>query len=483
MPSSTGPLSPQQGPPPQEATHLNSLVSHLLASKRSLSSISYVVRANELVTSTRKALETSVITTARIKFLRSGIDEQVKVLEKVHATSETVAHGGQAQFEHVVRSLDEADQRLRSTLHSLRETFVEAGLRPEGEERRNLLDFVDESGVETLLVQLKESVAAAGKGHNDFAETNRQFRSDVRGVKVLFQGTKRRVSASDDGGFAAASPIPEILETMEDHAKEMADNLESLVKHFDLCVSAIKHTEGGGDAAQRIAGDLPEGVDIVEDKVKGPLEAITEQERNEMMEVINKDADQVDEVVTEIRSHIAEMESQHELLMDYMDTCTSHDKDTVAAVNLLEEIGQRLPPFIAQSQIYLMRWDDEKARIDERMEELEGLREFYDGFLAAYDNLLIEIGRRKALEMKVEKVVQDALHKIEKLYENDAEARDDFRQEQGDFLPIDIWPGMTQGPLRYELSPVEIDNFRVPEVSKSVIQQALNRVNAKKLGT
>lgn len=483
MSSSSSNTSSRNSSPEREAPPLDSLVSHLLASKRSLSSISHVVRANELVTSTRKALETNVITTARTDFLRSGIDEQVKVLEQVHTSSEHVAHTGRAEFEDVIRSLDEADERLKRTLRSLRETFVEAGLRPEGEEVRSLLDFVDESGVEALLANIRESVSAAGKGHLDFAETNRVFVGDVLAVKGLLKERKPQPPTNSVDDVDPSSPIPDILETLEDHAREMADNLESLVKHFDLCVSAIKHTEGGGDAAQRIAGDLPEGVDIDEDIVHAAPEPISGEDMKEMLEVIEKDADQVDEVVTEIQSRIAEMESQHESLIEHMDACNKADKDTTSAFRLLEDIGQRLPPFIAQSQVYLMRWDEEKARVDERMQELEGLREFYDGFLAAYDNLLVDIGRRKTLELKVKKVVQDALNKIERLYENDAEARDAFRQEQGDFLPVDIWPGMTQAPLRYELSPVGDEVSQVPEVSKSVIQRAVDRVTRKSRAT
>lgn len=475
--SSSTESSPSRTPSPDHGgTPVKSLVSHLLASKRSLSSISHVVRANELVTSTRKALETNVITTAHTGFLRSGIDQQVKVLEQVHTSSQNVADTGRAEFNEVVRLLDEADQRLKGTLNLLRQTFVEVGIRPEGEEKRNLLDFVDESSVKALLAKIKDSVAGAGKGHDDFVETNRLFGGDVLSVKDLLQGHEPQRSAESGDDSDPSSPIPEILEIMEDHAREMADNLESLVKHFDLCVSAIKHTEGGGDAAQRIAGDLPEGVDIGEDIVHAAAEPITEEDRKDMFEVIEKDAEQVEEVIIEIQTLVAQMESQHELLVQHLDTCSRVAKNTTSAFKLLEEIGQRLPPFVVQSQVYLMRWDEEKARIDEGMQELENVREFYDGFLAAYDNLLIEIGRRKALETKVEKLVRDTLNKIGRMYESDAEARNVFREEKGEFLPVDIWPGLDHAPLRYELSPVGTGEPRVPEISDYVIQQAMDRV-------
>jgi autophagy-related protein 17 len=78
---------------------LDTLVSHLLASKRSLSSISTVWRANEIVTSARTALEESVILSARTIFLRDGISEQVKILMKVRGGIEKVYKEGQKEFE------------------------------------------------------------------------------------------------------------------------------------------------------------------------------------------------------------------------------------------------------------------------------------------------------------------------------------------------------------------------------------------------
>lgn len=43
----------------------------------------------------------------------------------------------------------------------LRSTMVEAAFRPEKEEPRSLLDFVDEQGVETMRDALKESIREA----------------------------------------------------------------------------------------------------------------------------------------------------------------------------------------------------------------------------------------------------------------------------------------------------------------------------------
>ena len=82
----------------QQDIPLETLVSHLLASKRSLSSISTVWRANEIVTSARAALEESVVLNARTSFLRSGISEQVKILKKVRGGIENIYKEGQRDF-------------------------------------------------------------------------------------------------------------------------------------------------------------------------------------------------------------------------------------------------------------------------------------------------------------------------------------------------------------------------------------------------
>ena len=66
---------------------------------------------------------------------------------------------------------------------------------------------------------------------------------------------------------------------------------------------------------------------------------------------------------------------------------------------------------------FLVQWEREKGVIDEKLDELEALREFYEGFLAAYDGLIVEIGRRRNVHIRTQKILQEALIKIDKLYQ------------------------------------------------------------------
>jgi hypothetical protein len=57
----------------------------------------------------------------------------------------------------------------------------------------------------------------------------------------------------------------------------------------------------------------------------------------------------------------------------------------------------------------------------------------------------------------------------------DAAEREAFRLDQGEFLPSDIWPGLSSPPPRYEVVPIDKDASGTPELPKKLIEQALRR--------
>ncbi len=474
--SSTPPRVSSPAPPP-----LETIVSHLVASKRSLSAVEQVWRGHEIIETTRLHLEASVITVARTSFLRSGITTQLNTLKHIHAHNKSVEVEGTQEYGAVLRTLDEAEQRLKATMNRLRSTVIESRLRPESDQPKSLLDFIDEGSVEKVLVSIQEAATVAQLALQELVDTNAGFVDDLGHVEELLNSPKYPqgdMFDEDEGSpskkTALVSPIPDILQDMDGRSREMADNLESLVKHFDLCLMAIKQTEGGGEAAIRMTADLPDGEGLKED-VAGAQEPLNDQERQEMLEILATDADQVEDVVMEIRDHVSAMETQLETVVNYLAQLEHGFSNISEAFRLLGSIGSRLHAYVAQSQVFVMRWDEEKAKIKDRMEELSSLEDFYTGYLGAYDNLLVEIGRRQFMEQEMEKVVQDAMRKLDTLYEEDSARRESFKHGYGDFLPMDIWPGLINPPLQYETRQVD-GVERVPDISKSVIQRAIRRV-------
>ena len=255
MPSPTSSIQAEELP--ASSLTLETLVSHLLTAKRSLSCVEHVSHANDLVTNTRQSLEKHAILTAQTQFIRDGSKAQTATLDRVHNYASSIAQEAGKEFEEVIAKLDAAESRLRATLEQLKSTIVDPKLRPTGEESKCLADFVDETGVQTLMNNIKESIDTTGKARKMFSQSIQDLSQQTERVKELLSLDPAR-SSIDEYDSAVPSPVPDLLQFMEVQAGDMAKNLESLVKHFDLCVTAIKHTEGGGAAASKIARHLPD---------------------------------------------------------------------------------------------------------------------------------------------------------------------------------------------------------------------------------
>jgi len=78
---------------------IETLIDHLLNAKKALSSVGTLWRANEIVSAAQSALEDSVILTARTGFLRSGISQQVRLLERARGGIQAIYSDQQADFQ------------------------------------------------------------------------------------------------------------------------------------------------------------------------------------------------------------------------------------------------------------------------------------------------------------------------------------------------------------------------------------------------
>lgn len=223
------------------------------------------------------------------------------------------------------------------------------------------------------------------------------------------------------------TPIPGLFYALESHATETATSLEGLVKHYDLCVTALKHTEGGGDAINQAASTAEEhdqeasalaglGVDLGK-LDETPSKPMSEEERTEMLAVLTKDAAEVEEVVSEIKDQLAEMEDQLAHVESYLQTLRDTSKRLKNGLGLLKHVASNVPSYITACAVFQGAWEDEKAVLNEKMGGLEGLREFYSGFADAYDGLIVEVQRRKHVKRETEKVIKAATGELEKLYQ------------------------------------------------------------------
>lgn len=134
---------------------LEVLVEHLLHAKRSLSSITLVLRANELATHARQLQLEAVVQSAQTAFLRSSIKEQTGILNRLRDGLLQTYEWSDADFKELLRQLDASGDRLAKTMETLRQTPVDAVFRPLGEEQKTLLDFINEEDVESRIEAVK----------------------------------------------------------------------------------------------------------------------------------------------------------------------------------------------------------------------------------------------------------------------------------------------------------------------------------------
>lgn len=367
-------------------------------------------------------------------------------------------------------------------MDTLRSTMVASVFRPADEQRRTLLDFVDEEAVETMRTSLKNTIDLSQSARAEFASSIKAFDLDR-------QALKSAVSSAPSPSRTNEPPIPPLLQALEAHAAEMAVLLESLSSHFDLCANAVKHTEGGFLALKNAASNnqLPDGVTvsgvISSPNASSQLLPISEDERREMIQVLIADASEVSAVVQDLELRLLEMEN----ILPQITAHVAYQRDaytsTTAAFTILETLSAHLPAYISASTAFVASWNSNKTLLEDQALELENMRIFYEGYLASYDGLILEVARRRSAEHKVKAILHKAMEQVKKLQEADSREREGFRREVGDFLPSDLWEGLVRDAPRWEVGVFgeggveeeEGDQESTPELDRVAVEEAVGR--------
>lgn len=444
--------SPHDDSSNQPSIPIDTLVNHLVAAKRSLSSMTLVLRANELANHARGAHEDTVILAAQTAFLRHSILDQVSILVKLRRSLQATYDWGKKDFKKLVRSMDESDGDLEGTMCVLRDTIVQSGLRPPGEEKKSLLDFVDELNVHKLRDAMKRSIEELQGIQQGFDSDLLRFDTDIRNVR------KALPTGRGGGQPAPDMSLTERLDLLFEHSASMAHLLASLNNHFDMCVTAIRTTEGAVAHVRRMAAEVTQSQEEGSAEAASISGAIAEQESNvsdlepktakdraEMLRVVVQDAAEVDDVVREMQEHLIEMEQQSTAVLQETHRTRQAYMSVLDAYAGLGEVGNRLSNYLAASEDFKQRWKLEKDVVFDKLQEMRQLKDFYDRYASAYDTLILEVERRKSVEDRVRIIWQKAQDSVDKILRDDETSREAFRQDVGEYLPTDLWTDI-QGP-------------------------------------
>jgi autophagy-related protein 17 len=469
--------------PSRSPLSVEDLVSYLVASKRSLGSIHLVHRATNILAEARSAIENTTALLAKATYLRRSLTSQLKILRGVQFELETAARGVQQDFQGVIKELDSTGAKLLKCIDLLKQTSVEDAFKEPDQEgigassaKDTLHDFVDDNGVETIKQAMEVTIDSVQQAQHEMNTSIQSLETDLQSINDLLAPNDDL--SGTDSEIQQPMTMAAILSRMESHAREMAVGLESLVKHFDLCVAAIKHTEGGGEAViQTMNAEEVSAVGLGLDELRAPTQPMNEEERVEMLQVLENDAQEVDDVAMELQDHHAEMEALLGKIRAWQRRQESAYNDVLMGFKLLDKISARLNDYVANTSRHAMKWSEEKAKIEDGISGMEELCEYYGNFLHAYDGLIVEVARRKAAKRQMEKIVADAHAHLEQLYETDNQMRRDFKGDHGEYLPSDIWSGINALPPKFAVVRTdEEDPGSIPELPRRVVEEALRRL-------
>lgn len=466
---------------------LPDLVNHFVASKRALNTQTILWRATDIVTSARELLEENAVLAAKNESIRNIVDQQIDALEAVRRGVDVVEANVQSEFKQLLHDLDTSFAGLNSTLAVLRDTPIESVLQPPGTPQKHLYDFIDSSTVTNLKDSLRACIDRYNEARSALEDSKDSFDTALDNIHSSIHNVPvTPVTAS------SPSPIPSLYHELEGHAKEAAQAFQSLVQHYDLCVTALRHTEGGAAAATQATGDepVPSG-----DQHAPPPEPITEEERQEMLSVLAKDAMEVDEVVAEIRERGSEMSFLLSQVDNHITYLRNEDSALGSILKMIAQVKAEVKSHIETSRAFEGHWlEDTRPTLLSGIEEWESQRDFYERFDLAYAELLVEISSRRRRHDKAKRKAEEAQKELDRLHTEDERAREQFALTQGDFLPLDIWPGLRDPPRQYEVRAVphvsgeeqadteegdaqaEFETRSIPQLGRNVVERALTRV-------
>jgi autophagy-related protein 17 len=213
-----------------------------------------------------------------------------------------------------------------------------------------------------------------------------------------------------------------------------------------------------------------------------------------MVAVLVKDAHEVEDVVTEIRERGSEMT----FLLNQIENHINHLRNEASALSsilqMISQITGEVKSHIGTSRSFHASWlEDTRPTLLNGIEEWESQREFYERFDLAYAELLVEVSSRRRRHDKAKRKAEEAQKELDRLHTEDERAREQFTFAQGDFLPLDIWPGLRDPPRQYEVRAVateqdendEAADFQgeheagtksIPQLGRNVVERALTRV-------
>ncbi|KAF8340428.1 autophagy-related protein 17 [Cantharellus anzutake] len=274
---------------------------------------------------------------------------------------------------------------------------------------KSLRDFVDEKGIELTL---------------DGIEEERSNLDDVLGSTAAHAPTLNKYIADIRNflpSISAPQSLYQLLSEQEETASEMAAHLESLAAHFEQMSQALHDHESGNLLSP---GDI---------------------------EVLVKDTEELPSIIEDLERSVQSIESINNHVIAYRDTALVGIEVHHDILSQLEGLESTMDDMLEEHYIVESRVSQISNSLQSHHTALAELEETYHSYQLAYDQLIVEMDRRKRYRDGVQTMIERWTMELGALRDEELLARERFIADHGGFLPDDLCPYVSDMPVRWTI--------------------------------
>ncbi|KAG9088565.1 autophagy protein 17 [Ceratobasidium sp. UAMH 11750] len=289
---------------------------------------------------------------------------------------------------------------------------------------KTLRDFIDERSIEDALERIEEERLQLDDSLAKTYDFPHALAAQISGIQdSLPQLLSEPVLAV----------VHRIMTEQDALVHAMAEDLEGIAKHFGQVRDAMKVEEDGGA--------------INSEDLK-----ILEQDTEELTAVIN-DIDQSGQTV----------ESLHEQLGTAKESLLRGLATHQEIIQKLEDLEETMSTMLVEQQNAQNDVHNLLHTLNSRLAELEDLEAAYVAYRRSYARLLQEMARRDRHRAEMEEIANGMLERLERYREEEIQKRHEFFTLEGEFIPEDLCPFVTDPPARWSLTSTGDDDGRTIE--------------------
>ncbi|KAK5780340.1 hypothetical protein RI543_002096 [Arxiozyma heterogenica] len=219
---------------------------------------------------------------------------------------------------------------------------------------------------------------------------------------------------------------PKQLSDLED---DLGTILLSLTNHFDRCKMLFENGQKKENNSDSLADNKKESNNYME------LYKIVKKDDEELPSILNT----VKEVINDVNISL----NKSRKFLTEKENIVHHVKSKINKI--LSDLKKYNEYLIVFQDIYNLI-NNFKDSCKQDMKIIHDLFDFYEQFQKSYKNLLKEADRRRKISLEIQSILRECENELKKLEIEDISKRKRFLEDNGNFLPGNIWPN-------------EIDNF------------------------